>query len=240
MIFGCFHRSPTQSETSDDNNDNLNHFIRYVSNKKYSHTCILGDFNFRDIDWSTGSTPHNELSKESKFIEATRDGFLYQHVVKPTRRRGNDEPSVLDLILTDESMQVSDIAHHAPLGKSDHSVITFKFHCYLDYTTPKQVYSYDKALFPEMRNDLLPWVQEFMASYEMKDGEEAWNAFKTKIYDIRERFVPKRNITGKPSWSKHGSIPVERPLRDAIRNKHVSHRKWMSSKNRMDSQTTRA
>ena len=214
--------------------------IRGISNKKYSHTCILGDFNFRDINWTTGSTPHNELSKESKFIEAVRDAFLYQHVIKPTRRRGNDEPSVLDLILTDESMQVSDVAHHAPLGKSDHSVITFKFHCYLDYTKPKQVYSYDKARFPEMRDYLLPWVQEFMTTNENKDGDEAWEAFKTKMYDIRGRFVPKRNITGKPSWSKHGNIPVEKPLRDAIRNKHASHRKWMASKKGMASQKPRA
>ena len=240
MIFGCFYRSPTKSETSDDNNNNLNNLIRCIFEKKYSHTCILGDFNFRDIDWTSGSTPHNEFSKESKFIETIRDAFLYQHVIKPTRRRGNDHPSVLDLILTDESMQVSDIAHHAPLGKSDHSVITFKFHCYLDHTKPKQVYSYDKARFPEMRNDLLPWVHEFMLSNEEKDGEEAWNAFKSKMYDIRGRFVPKRNVTGKPSWSKQGSIPVEKPLQDAIQNKKACHRKWMSSKNGMESQTTRA
>ena len=52
-------------------------------------------------------------------------------------------------------MQVSDIAHHAPLGKSDHSVITFKFNCYLDYTKPKERYSYDKADFQAMRSHLV-------------------------------------------------------------------------------------
>ena len=104
MIFGCFYRSPTPSEKSAENNDNLNNLMRYISNKKYSHTCILGDFNFRDINWSTVTTSHNEDSKESKFIETIRDGFLYQHVTKPTRRRGEDEPSLLDLILTDEAI----------------------------------------------------------------------------------------------------------------------------------------
>ena len=42
-----------------------------------------------------------------------------------SRKRGNDEPSTLDLILTDEEMQVSEVKYLAPLGKSDHSTILF-------------------------------------------------------------------------------------------------------------------
>ena len=128
MIFGCFYRSPTPSEKSKENNDNLNNLLRYISRIKYSHTCLLGDFNYRDINWSACVTPHNEDGKEAKFIETIRDCFLHQYIIEPTRRRGNDEASTIDLVLTDEAMQVSDIVHHAPLGKSDHSVITFKFH----------------------------------------------------------------------------------------------------------------
>ena len=69
----------------------------------------------------------NEDSKENKFIDKIRDCYLHQHLQLPTRRRGNDEPSLIDILLTDEIMQVSDITHHAPLGKSGHSVITFMF-----------------------------------------------------------------------------------------------------------------
>ena len=60
-------------------------------------------------------------------------------------------------------MQVSDIVHHAPLWKSDHSVITFKFHCYLDYTKPKERYSYEKADYQGMRNYLIltNWADNF-------------------------------------------------------------------------------
>ena len=151
LIFGCFYRSPTPTINSEENNEKLNSLLRYVSRKKYSHTCILGDFNYRDINWETCATPHNEGSKEAKFLETIQDCFLHQHIREPTRKRGNDEASLLDLILTAEFMQVSDIAHHAPLGKSDHSVITFKFNCYLDYTKPKERYSYDKADFQARR-----------------------------------------------------------------------------------------
>ena len=48
-------------------------------------------------------------STEAKFIEAVRDSYLYQYVEHPTRRRGNDDPSRLDLLFTDEAMQNNQI-----------------------------------------------------------------------------------------------------------------------------------
>ena len=127
MLFGCICRSPTQSDTSGRNNDILNRLLLNITNTKYSHRCIVGDFNFKEINWSSWSTPHNEESKEQKFIETIRDCFLHQHNLENSRRRGNDQPSLINLIFTDEAMQVSDVHHQAPLGKSDHNVITFRF-----------------------------------------------------------------------------------------------------------------
>ena len=110
------------------------------------------------------TTHHNEDNKEKKFIETIRDCYLHQHIQEPTRSRGNDEPSSLDLLFTDEIMQVSEIANHAPLGKSDNSVITFKFNCYLDYSNPKERYVYVKADFHSMRNHLIEtnWKREYL------------------------------------------------------------------------------
>ena len=97
---------------------------------------------------------------ELKFIEAVRDSFLHQHVEKPARMPGNDSPSLLDIIFTDGSMQVSEIVHHAPLGKSDHSAITFDFHCYLDFTTQMDKYSFD---YESTRSELLnyKWKEDY-------------------------------------------------------------------------------
>ena len=123
-MFRCFYRSPTATTSSDENNDKLNNLLRRMTQKNYSHICLVGDFNFRDINWDSWTSPHNEESKESKFI--------HQHMHLPTHRRGNDNPSLLDLLFTDEAMQISDVCHHAPLGKSDHDIIIFKFHSYLE------------------------------------------------------------------------------------------------------------
>ena len=128
----------TPSATSEKNNDCLNRLLLNISNTKYSHRCLVGDFNFKDINWTSWSTFHNDDSKEQTFIETIRDCFFHQHNLENSRRRGNDQPSLIDLIFTDESMQVSDVHHQAPLGKSDHNVIPFKFNCYLDCSNPKE------------------------------------------------------------------------------------------------------
>ena len=79
--------------------------------------CLVGDFNFKDINWVSLTTFHNDDSKEAKFLETIRECFLHQHNEDMSRRRGNDEPSLIDLIFTDEALQVSDVSHHAPLGR---------------------------------------------------------------------------------------------------------------------------
>ena len=132
LLFGCIYRSPTPSNSSVQNNEDLNNLLKIISKKEYSHRCIVGDFNYRDINWTNWTTQHGPESKEAKFIEGVRDNYLHQHIIEATQMRGNDDPSTLDLIFTDEAIQVSNIFHHAPLGKSDHSVVILKFQCYLE------------------------------------------------------------------------------------------------------------
>ena len=59
--------------------------------------------------------PHNEENKEAQIIETIRDCYLYKHLLKPTRSRSTDDSSLIDLVLTNEVMQVSNIEYHAPL-----------------------------------------------------------------------------------------------------------------------------
>ena len=104
MLFGSFYRSPTPTITSDVNNENLNKLLTLAFSKGYSHQCLVGDFNFKDINWVSWTTSRNDESKEFKFIETVRDCYLHQHNEEVSRRRGNDEPSNIDLIFTDEAL----------------------------------------------------------------------------------------------------------------------------------------
>ena len=143
--------------------------------------------------------------------------------MEPTR--SNDNPSLIDLVLTNEVIQVKDIQYHAPLGKSDHCVITFKYHCYLDYSQRKERYVYHKTDFNSMRRQLVlsNWTEKFMIQNQSKSVDELCNSFKVEIHEIRNKFVPKQ-LSGIPSWKTKGRVPINQVLRDAIRNKRKLHR----------------
>ena len=66
--------------------------------------------------------------------------------------------------------------HHAPLGKSDHNVICFKFNYYLDYSKPKEIYQYEKADFEAIRRHLTEsnWKEKYIATANDKTTEELW------------------------------------------------------------------
>ena len=164
LLFGCIYRSPTKSLTSKENNKNINELLIKISSSKYSHICLVGDFNYKNINWDTWTTQQNESSKEATFIETLRDSFLYQHVLEPTRSRGNDDPSLIDLILTNEEMQVSNPQDKSPLGKSDHSVLTFTYDCYIQPGQKKERRNYLKADFAAMKQNLASTHGEMSSS----------------------------------------------------------------------------
>ena len=129
-------------------------------------------------------------------------------------------------------MQVSNISHHAPLGKSDHSIITFNFHCYLDYTKPKARFNYNKTDYQMMRDYLPGWKENILSTAQDANVEDLWCAIKQKLHEVRDKFVPKTKVSGKPTWKNKGSPPIEKPLQELIRKKQICHRRWMSTKNR--------
>ena len=62
---------------------------------------MMGDFNYPDIDWDTGSaaTPGAQL-----FLDCVEDGFLTQHVREPT-----SGPACLALVITKDPDIVQDL-----------------------------------------------------------------------------------------------------------------------------------
>ncbi len=50
---------------------------------------------------------------------------LYQHITEYTHYKEGQNPSLLDLILTNEEGMVNDIQYVSPLGKNDHVCLVF-------------------------------------------------------------------------------------------------------------------
>ena len=90
-----------------------------------------------------------------------------------------------------------------------------------------------------MRNHLAEtkWEDEYLSLRCGRNKDELWSHLKLKKYDLRAQFVPKTTISGKPLWNTNGSIPIAKPVQEAIRQKNISHRCWMPAKNLMDGET---
>ena len=71
-----------------------------------------------------------------RFIEKLRDCYMNQLATDPTRGRGSNKPSLLDLVLTNNKNLVTSMTHTAALGRSDHAMPEIKLTC--DTTTQKQ------------------------------------------------------------------------------------------------------
>ena len=122
LLLGCIYRSPSLSAS---NNDNLIDLLNNVGEDTASHKVIIGDFNWRRIQWNDGCGFLQDAcsidNQEQRFLGCVDDSFLIQHVNFPTRLRCCDQQSLLDLVFTNESNMVDKVEALYPLGP----VITF-------------------------------------------------------------------------------------------------------------------
>ena len=201
LLIGLIYRSPNSLES---NNTLLIDLIEEISCFGATHTLVMGDFNFRTIDWVSS---FSEDETETTFIDKLFEKGLVQHVDQPTRSRGGDEPSTLDLVITKEQGNINEINYNSALGKSDHSVLNFGYKCYRDIDeSKKEVKLYHKADYESMKEELkaVDWTE-----MREKSVEEKWTSFCSKFDEIVDRNIP--------TVKKGKNHPV--PLPDEIRAK---------------------
>ena len=157
-----------------------------ICSKGYSHILMLGDFNYRRIDWESMCS---SVLVETNFLNCIENNYLHQHIDEPTRWRGADKPSLLDLVLTNEENMISEIDYQAPVGNSDHAVIDFKFNCYTEDTTEYYVKKrYHHANLRKMRQYLEP--QNWDEILKDMEAEEVFNKLKDMYDHLEEKYVP--------------------------------------------------
>ena len=141
--------------TREDNKEALFKEMRRLSDTS-SHLLVTGDFNYKGIDWVTWNVrPGTDETKCINFLECVRDSYLHQHVTLPTRARINQEPSILDLIFTNEENMIKDLQILSPLGKSDHACLTFNYICNRSkISKPWTKYFYDKGNYKIIKEEL--------------------------------------------------------------------------------------
>ena len=95
--------------------------IDSVNNIDNQNVMLLGDFNFRNINWETGSCSRNI---EQDFLDAINDNLLCQIIDIPTRG-----DNILDLAFLGDTTAVDDYDVIPGLGSSDHKIVRIKIKC---------------------------------------------------------------------------------------------------------------
>ena len=82
-----------------------------------NNIIILGDFNYRGIDWDFGMGDRDS----ERFLDVIEECGLNQMVKEPTR-----EDSILDLLLVNYVSLIEEVRLGSTLGNSDHRMIWFQ------------------------------------------------------------------------------------------------------------------
>lgn len=186
ILLGCVYRSPS---SDCDNNRRLESLLRHIADYNFHDLIIVGDFNYPNIDWENSVVTDNENSEGDQFLECLKDCFLIQHVDRPTRYRGDQKPSILDLVLTNEENVIKNMQYCAPLGNSDHCALVFEYKCIAESVSTKtKKYRYDKGNYDDMRANLadVDWTK----TLDEKDTQKAWDHFSDILEDEMQRHIP--------------------------------------------------
>lgn len=200
IILGVCYRSPSNDLSfCDDLHDSLNLITMRFPGVQI---ILLGDFNFPNIVWSHSLPFSNPTTGEAnRFVSVCSDFGLSQIVKLPTRVT-QKKSSLLDLILTSSTDNIS-TATHMP-GLSDHDVLLFTI------TTPhqkikrerKKFRDYKKANYEAINNELCLFLDTFLPNYLERSVETNWVIFKNKIGELTTKYVPLRTVyaNNKSQW----------------------------------------
>ena len=227
VLFGTVYRKGKSKVT---NNTILRNAIEKAS-RKYSKFILTGDFNHPKIDWVNNVVKGGKFTPAVRFYDCIMNNYLQQHVKTPTRARGSDKPSLLDLVITESSQtQVSTSLNVLePFGNSDHSVITWK---YLVSTTPinsttetEELHrrNYTKGDYAKMTELLLDI--EWAAKFKDKNVDECMDILYKEVDAVAEMCIPRKKNNkwhDRPPW-------MTKAARKCIRKKRCAWNRYLDS-----------
>ena len=183
---GSWYRPPgSTSEEFQLFREQLDYIRTHHKGKKLPSVHVLGDFNFKDIDWPDRLSKSGLTLSQSEgqiLIDIMNDHGLEQMVHFPTR-----EKNILDLILTTLPGQFQDV--HSPDKLSDHDIVSGTLKIYIPPIKKprRKVYLYQKGDYESMRKDTLEFAQEkyFNGHSDTRSVQENFSEAKKRIYPFQ-------------------------------------------------------
>jgi hypothetical protein len=185
----CVYRPP--DSTACDNLAMLDIIDNFL-NQNFKFNIIVGDFNLPDINWLTMSAH----SQSKFFFEFCQDKFLKQHVKTPTRRVSN---SILDLVLSSEGTEITNLIVNEEFGTSDHSIIQMSVQTKPTHVKRKvKRRDFSQTDWSRLAT-LLPSSQVWQDILSTMDVDRVWSCFITSMKVALDtiapfKYIPNRNF----------------------------------------------
>lgn len=220
LLVGVLYRS---TRIDEENDDKLLAMLKKAEAVPgITHLLIMGDFNMRNIDWKAFNVSDGSVFSE-RFLDAVLEKFWFQHVEEPTRFSEMNEPSLLDLLITNDVNSIDKVDYLEPLGKSDHVGLSFRFHCYneCELQAERESYNYFRGNYDELNIFFseVDWDAEMSG-----DVENQWKNFVRNYSEGVDLYVPAKvkKKSSKPPWLKSS-------VKKSIRKKNSMFRVWKNS-----------
>ncbi len=162
------------------------------------------------------------------------DSYLYQHVNQPTHFRSDQQPTLIDLIFTNDDAMVSDIQYLQPIGLSHHCGLLYELNCYTppmeSQTTDRVSHKYYAGKYDEMRDYVDSCHLD--ALIVGKSAEESWEIINEVLCDATLKYVPRKII-------KVNQNPPPPWMTDKVKSKTLSKWEAFREMKRKNTSTTR-
>ena len=173
-----------------------------IDNIDTQNVILMGDFNFRNINWETGECTS---AREQKFLDTLQDNLLVQMVDSPTRGS-----NLLDLVLVGDPSAVTKCEVGEAFGNSDHQIVTTEISCPVPRINfaPRKIYLYSKGDYQKLNSDFQEVDWEAKLSHP--NIEENWLFIKETYNTLIEEHIPHKLVKpGRrhaPPWSRYKSV----------------------------------
>ena len=205
LALGCIYRAPSTDFESDSK---LFDIISNLAND-YTNLLIFGDFNMPDLSWPLATLVSSNPSYQL-LLDVLNDSHLCQLVTQPTRYRVNQQPSVLDLIISSSPDLLSNLEFTSPIGKSDH--VTIMANLQVSFPTHNRIISFTRSItnYRMLENDLVETNWEALLMHDTV--EENWEVFKSHLLELSRQNSVSRTFTrsAKKPWINHQILQMVR------------------------------
>ena len=168
---------------------------------------MTGDFNLPNVSWVDGQGMTKSSLEQNPLVQALSNNFLYQTVTMPTRMRPGQNPSILDLVITNDPEKVINTHTLSPIGSSDHMPVLSSIQL---NSKPSKYTKQSFTNYKMMVEELLDANLETLIS---EDVEASWLTLKKTLLESQAKHT---SITWK---KKPKTLPFLTPKIKKLRNR---------------------